>query len=545
MRFTLPFLVILSMGGAPSRTAAACIPSVTFTSKPAFGSLTERLLVGRVDCAPPADFKLVVYIAVPGWWVKPSFANPLTPIAPDGTWQTTVVTGGIDHLAVKYAAFLLPNAVITSDFPPRLGGNSSLPQSLFDQSAAYLIEDRRTLEFSGYTWNVKDSAGQKVGPGPNYFTADPNHVWVDANGSLHLTIAQKNGQWHATEVYTDAPLGYGPYTFTVASRVDLLDKNAVVGLFTWDDAAPSVHNREIDIEFSRWGQEVGPNAQYAVQPFTNPGNHHPFSMALTGSYSTHSFTWEPDQIAFNSHQGSLPALGAQIESWTYTGADIPAPGTGNARINLWLYNGAAPSNGQDIEVVIESFQHPTPFSDIPISYWAWSFIQRLYDAGITGGCNVHPFKYCPETTVTRAQMAVFLLRGIHGAAYNPPAVGAGTGFGDVPPTYWAAAWIKQLAAEGITGGCGTGAYCPEAPVTRAQMAVFLLRSKHGPDYNPPGVGSGTGFADVPSTYWAATWIKQLVAEGITSGCGADTYCPEAPVTRAQMAVFLVRTFGLP
>jgi hypothetical protein len=77
------------------------------------------------------------------------------------------------------------------------------------------------------------------------------------------------------------------------------------------------------------------------------------------------------------------------------------------------------------------------------------------------------------------------------------------------------------------------------------MAVFLLRSKHGASFNPPAVGSGTGFGDVPNTYWAAAWIKQLVAEGITSGCGAGTYCPDAPVTRAQMAVFLVKTFDLP
>jgi hypothetical protein len=77
------------------------------------------------------------------------------------------------------------------------------------------------------------------------------------------------------------------------------------------------------------------------------------------------------------------------------------------------------------------------------------------------------------------------------------------------------------------------------------MAVFLLRSKHGASYTPPAVGSGTGFGDVPPDYWAAAWIKQLVTEGITSGCGGGNYCPEAPVTRAQMAVFLVRTFGLP
>jgi hypothetical protein len=169
----------------------------------------------------------------------------------------------------------------------------------------------------------------------------------------------------------------------------------------------------------------------------------------------------------------------------------------------------------------------------------------LYNAGITGGCSTSPLNYCPEQTVNRAQMAVFLLRGMHGSSYAPPAVGATTGFSDVPTTYWAAAWIKQLAAEGITSGCSSGNYCPEGVVTRAQIAVFLLRAKYGNAYVPPAVGNSTGFSDVPITYWAAAWIKQLVAEGIASGCGASTYCPESPVTRAQMAVFLVRTFNLP
>jgi len=187
----------------------------------------------------------------------------------------------------------------------------------------------------------------------------------------------------------------------------------------------------------------------------------------------------------------------------------------------------------------------TTFADVSASYWAVAYTERLYQAGITGGCALIPLQYCPEGTVTRAQMAVFLERGIHGSSYNPPAIGGSTGFGDVSTSYWAAAWIKQLAAEGITGGCGSGIYCPEAPVTRAQMAIFLLRSKHGASYSPPAVGGSTGFGDVPTDYWAGAWIKQLVAEGITAGCGTGTYCPESPVTRAQMAVFLVRTFNLP
>jgi ABC-type transport system substrate-binding protein len=181
------------------------------------------------------------------------------------------------------------------------------------------------------------------------------------------------------------------------------------------------------------------------------------------------------------------------------------------------------------------------FSDVLPSYWAWSFIERLYNAGITGGCTTNPPNYCPDNTVTRAEMAVFLERGSH---YPVPYAAP-----NVAPTFndtvghWAEDWIEALKNDGITSGCGNGNYCPEASVTRAQMAVFLLRARYGSNYTPP---NATGvFADVPVGYWADDWIEQLAAESITGGCGAGIYCPDAPVTRAQMAVFLVRTFNLP
>ena len=193
---------------------------------------------------------------------------------------------------------------------------------------------------------------------------------------------------------------------------------------------------------------------------------------------------------------------------------------------------------------IGAYEFPgATFVDVITTYWAWNWIERLYTASITGGCSTNPLMYCPETNVTRAQMAVFLLRGKHGSSYSPPAVGTSTGFTDVTPTYWAAAWIKQLAAEGITGGCSPNLYCPETSVTRDQMAVFLLRGKHGNTYIPP---AATGvFDDAPLGYWAAAWIEALAAEGITGGCGGGNFCPATPVTRAQMAVFLVKTFNLP
>jgi predicted outer membrane repeat protein len=194
---------------------------------------------------------------------------------------------------------------------------------------------------------------------------------------------------------------------------------------------------------------------------------------------------------------------------------------------------------------IGAYEKPLTFTDVPFNHSAWQYIEAIYNAGITGGCTTTPLNYCPNNTVTRAQMAIFLLRGIHGSSYTPPAVGDDTGFNDVPTTHSAAAWIKQLAAEGITGGCGGGNYCPSQAVTRAQMAIFLLRAKYGDDYVPPAVGDSSGFNDVPAASSTAPWIKQLAAEGITGGCGGGNYCPNNPVTRAQMAIFLQRAFNLP
>jgi hypothetical protein len=181
------------------------------------------------------------------------------------------------------------------------------------------------------------------------------------------------------------------------------------------------------------------------------------------------------------------------------------------------------------------------FTDVPLNYWAVSFIERLYNNGITGGCSISPLMYCPDSTVTRAQMAVFLLVAEHGTGYTPPdAVGL---FNDVPASNGFAKWIEQLAAEGITGGCGGGNYCPNSPVTREQMAVFLLMAEHGTGYTPPAANGV--FADVPADNPFAPWIEQLAAEGITGGCGGGNYCPNGTVTRAQMAVFLVAAFNLP
>jgi len=179
------------------------------------------------------------------------------------------------------------------------------------------------------------------------------------------------------------------------------------------------------------------------------------------------------------------------------------------------------------------------FADALAGHWAFRFIEALARSGITAGCGGE--NYCPSSAVTRAQMAVFLERGIHGSGYSPPAP-SGNVFLDVDAGDFAASFIEQFYLDGITAGCGQNNYCPNGEVTRAQMAVFLLRAKHSAGYSPP-VAVGV-FGDVDLSHWAVHWIEQLAAEGITAGCGDGNYCPDAVVTRDQMAVFLVRTFGL-
>jgi uncharacterized protein (DUF2141 family) len=138
------------------------------------------------------------------------------------------------------------------------------------------------------------------------------------------------------------------------------------------------------------------------------------------------------------------------------------------------------------------------FSDVLPSHWAYNWISQLYNTGITAGCGTNPLRYCPSAPVTRAQMAIFLLRAKYGSQYTPNAVGSTTGFLDVEPDDFAAAWIKKLADEGITAGCGGGNYCPNSPVTRAQMAIFLLRAKNGASYTPPTSGIPVELIQDPS-----------------------------------------------
>jgi hypothetical protein len=187
-----------------------------------------------------------------------------------------------------------------------------------------------------------------------------------------------------------------------------------------------------------------------------------------------------------------------------------------------------------------SFDYHT-FLDVPYDYWVWRWIEAIENAGVTTGCGNG--NYCPEAPMTRDEMAIFLLRAKDGGGYVPPACTTPM-FADVPCSNPYAPWINELVRRGVTAGCGGGNYCPKTSITRSQMAVFLLATLQGPGWSPPACTSPV-FADMPCSSPFAPWIDELVSRGVTAGCGSGNYCPNDVVTRAQMAVFIATTFGLP
>jgi hypothetical protein len=227
--------------------------------------------------------------------------------------------------------------------------------------------------------------------------------------------------------------------------------------------------------------------------------------------------------------GGLPATNVNVGSATQITATAPALPAGS--LNNVVVTNPSGTTGTLVNGWVADF------ADVPGGQQFYIQITKLVANAITVGCGTGI--YCPLNSVTRQQMAVFLLKSKNGLCYVPPPC---TGvFPDVPCSNNFAPWIEALAEAGITGGCGGGNYCPTNPVIRQQMAVFLLKTKHGSDFVPPPCDGDFNDVACPGNPFA-DWIEELAAEGITGGCGGGNYCPSQSVRRDQMAAFLGNTF---
>ncbi len=238
------------------------------------------------------------------------------------------------------------------------------------------------LNFSGRKWQIKHS-NALLGPGPNYFTDHPNDVFIDDDGYLHLSVTERSGNWRCTEVISLDTMGYGTYIWTIQGDPVNIDRNIVLGLFTWDNNTfQEEANSEVDIEFAKWGDaEEAYTLQYGVQPIAfGPYNPERVDKPVVEpskwvGVSTHAFTWTDTLITWQSWEGPNYGAGPPQAEWSFDLNNparikfegnmqsdpiiIPGPGnTTNARMNLWLVNGPeGPFFPLRHEMIIQKFEY--------------------------------------------------------------------------------------------------------------------------------------------------------------------------------------------
>ncbi len=346
---------------APSLLLAALIgcaevprpaPTIEFTAVPSAaegGPDKLTTIAGRVRGARSGQ-RVVLYARSGVWWIQPLAANPFTAIQSDSTWKSDT------HFGFEYAALLVEpgyNPSATLDELPGAGGPVAAVASV--KGVAVPDPPTRRVRFSGYEWEVRQTASERGGTFNIY---DPGNVWVDADGFLHLRIAPredaKPGEpvWSSAEASLTRSLGYGTYLFVVRDTAHL-EPAAVFSVFTWDLSGDDPGHREMDIELTQWGDATSKNAQFVVQPYYVPANVVRFTVPR--GVMTHSLRWLPGRALFRSVRGGIADAGAQeVAAHEFTGG-VPSAGTETIRLNLYVFGHTQHPLRKGAEVIVEKF----------------------------------------------------------------------------------------------------------------------------------------------------------------------------------------------
>jgi hypothetical protein len=305
-------------------------PKISFTQVPQRdpGNQTEQdVMEGTVSGAKPGQ-RIVLYSKTGGlWWLQPILSAPFTPIAPDGIWRNET------HLGTDYAVLLVdpgyrPVAVL-DQLPPRGHGVAATAESAGqERSSSYFVN------FSGFTWRVRKQPSNRGGSLNPY---NPENVYVDKAGVLHMRILKRDQKWTASEINLTQSLGYGTYSFIVED-ISKLDPSVAFGIFTWDYSTNHETNREFDITISHWGDAQDKNAEFVLQPTIAATNSARF-VAPAGKLKF-TIIWETGRLTMiasrvpDSDKGASD--GPLVFKHIFT-TEIPGPGLESLRMTLFPY----------------------------------------------------------------------------------------------------------------------------------------------------------------------------------------------------------------
>jgi Divergent InlB B-repeat domain/S-layer homology domain/Putative binding domain, N-terminal len=455
----------------------------------------------------------------------------------DGGAQSHLVTATTPatYTATFQSAYLLS----TSVNPPNAGTIQLAPASLDGYYASGTIVQLTATAGTGYqfaNW-AGDTAGSTMpvsvlmsGPravnanftasGPCSFLLSRLSFTALAEGDMgRVDVATRDGcNWSAA---TDSPwivinsgvsgTSGGPVRFTAAPNPSTSLRSGVITaagqvFVVWQAGAGCTSGISL----------VAPGPESAVGGLLSLGIFAPagcqWSMSSAPGWLTVQSSGQPAQILADANSGSTPRTGS-ISAGGYVAQVIQASST-------------------PVQV----------FTDVPLTHPYADHISLLRLHGITSGCS--PTEFCPDASTTRGQMAVFIMRAVMGG--DSFSFSQAPAFTDVAVSHPYFKYIQKMRELGITSGCSVTEYCPDAPVTRGQMAVFLIHARlnvaAGQSFPYP---QSTYFQDVLNSHVYYSFIQKLRQLGITAGCSVTTYCPDAPATRGQMAVFVIRAFFTP
>lgn len=321
------------------REDGSSAPSIAFTRVPQAdpgGSARNDIIEGRVTGASPGQ-KIVLYAKTGKWWVQPLVEQPITDLRPNFTWTNAT------HLGTHYAALLVKDG-----YRPQ-SALDSMPEADHNILAVAVVAGAERppspiIGFSGYQWRLRTAPSSRGGQ--NVYS--PSNISVDEQGAMRLRISRTEKDWSCAEASLTQNFGYGTYEFVVRG-LETLETAAVFGMFTYDYASGALHNREMSIEISRWGDSAKKNAQYVLQPYYVAANVHRFD-APAGPL-TFSLRWEQDRATFRTLRGST-----NVSEHVFT-AGVPSPGIESIRVVLYVYRAAVEKLQHPMEAVIERFTY--------------------------------------------------------------------------------------------------------------------------------------------------------------------------------------------
>jgi hypothetical protein len=332
------------LSGCGSSRASIQGPSIQFTKLPPAGEGSpEKLdaIEGRVTGAQPGQ-RIVLFARSGFWWVQPFADRPFTSIRPDSTWTGSTHPGSAYAALLVNAKYLPPSTV---EVLPEKGGPVAAVATVEGSNLAH--PDPKTLEFSGYEWQMRQNVGN---PGGSRNFYDPANASVDQRGFLHLHISGQPEHWASAEANLTRSLGYGSYRFVVED-VSHLEPATTLSLSTWDDSGPP---REMNIEIGRWGEPTSRNAQYVIQPYYVPANTVRF-MVPSGKL-TFWLRWGPGRASFKTVRGNSSAESDVVAEHVFT-SGVPSPGNENVHINLYVFDNKRNPLQHESEVVVEKFEY--------------------------------------------------------------------------------------------------------------------------------------------------------------------------------------------